>query len=407
MTTAHRVSPPASSMPPGVLALAVGAFAIGVTEFIVVGILPAIAKDLRISIESAGSLVSLYALALAVGTPLLVLLMSRLPRKAALLGLMSVFLAGNLLAAFSHTFELLLAGRVVTAVAHGTFFAIGATVAASLVDKAQAGRAISVMFAGLTLAMVIGVPLGSFLGNLMGWRLPFFAVVVLAALGLAAMARWLPAGLSQGQGGKAMTQLAALGSGPILTMMAVTTFGFGSSFAAFTFITPILTDVTGFSAAMASALLIVFGIATFAGNLAGGYLTSHLGWQKALRSMLLLLAVTQVGVALAVTSQWLMTLMLFVWGVFAFGLSPALQAGMLATAERYTPQAVDFASGLNISAFNLGISFGSMLGALMVSRQLMASSPWAGVAAALLALLPLAWLARRKLASHVAGAAAH
>ena len=385
-----------TKMPPGVLSLAVGAFAIGVTEFIVVGILPAIARDLHISIESAGSLVSLYALALAIGTPLLVIGLSRLPRKLALLGLMTVFLAGNLLAALSHTFELLLVGRVITAVAHGTFFAIGATVAATLVSKAQAGRAISVRFAGLTLALVIGVPLGSFLGNLMGWRLPFFAVAALAALGLAAMARWLPAGLVQGAGGKAATQLAALGSGPILTMMAVTVFGFGSSFAAFTFITPILTDITGFSATMASALLIVFGAATFAGNLGGGYLTSHVGWQKALRLMLLLLAATQVGVALAIGSQWMMVVMLFVWGVFAFGLSPALQAGMLATAERHTPKAVDFASGLNISAFNLGISLGSMLGALMVSRQLMASSPWAGVAASLLALLPLAWLARRR-----------
>lgn len=394
-------------MPPGVLSLAVGAFAIGVTEFIVVGILPAIARDLTISIESAGSLVSLYALALAIGTPLLVIALSRLPRKVALLGLMTVFLAGNLLAALSHTFELLLVGRVITAVAHGTFFAIGATVAANLVRKEQAGRAISVMFAGLTLAMVIGVPLGSFLGNLMGWRLPFFAVAVLAALGLGAMARWLPAGLAAGAGGRAATQLAALGSIPILTMMAVTVFGFGSSFAAFTFITPILTDVTGFSATMASALLIVFGAATFAGNLAGGYLTSHVGWQKALRLMLVLLAVTQVGVALAIGSQVMMTVMLFVWGVFAFGLSPALQAGMLATAERHTPKAVDFASGLNISAFNLGISLGSMLGALMVSRQLMASSPWAGVAASLLALLPLAWLARRNLAPHVAVSSAH
>ena len=392
----------ATSMPRGVLSLAVAAFAIGVTEFIVVGILPSIAKDLHISIESAGSLVSLYALALAVGTPLLVIALSRLPRKLALLGLMTVFLAGNLLAALSHTFELLLAGRVITAVAHGTFFAIGATVAANLVPKAQAGRAISVMFAGLTLAMVIGVPLGSFLGNLMGWRLPFFAVAALAALGLAAMARWLPAGLAQGAGGKAATQLAALGSGPILTMMAVTVFGFGSSFAAFTFITPILTDITGFSATMASALLIVFGAATFVGNLGGGYLTSHYGWQKALRLMLLLLAATQVGVALAIGSQAMMVVMLFVWGVFAFGLTPALQAGMLATAERYTPKAVDFASGLNISAFNLGISLGSMLGALMVSRQLMASSPWAGVAASLLALLPLAWLARRSRAVHLA-----
>ncbi|MGK5023887.1 MFS transporter [Janthinobacterium sp. RB2R34] len=384
-----------TTMPPGVLSLAVGAFAIGVTEFIVVGILPAMAKDLHISLESAGTLVSLYALALAIGTPLLVIALSRLPRKQALLGLMTVFLAGNLLAALSQTFEVLLLGRIITAMAHGTFFAIGATVAANLVPKAQAGRAISVMFAGLTLAMVIGVPLGSFLGNLMGWRLPFFAVAVLAALGLGAMARWLPAKLAQGAPGKVATQLAALGNGPILTMMAVTIFGFGSSFAAFTFITPILTDISGFSSTTASALLIVFGAATFAGNLAGGYLTSHHGWQKALRLMLLLLAVTQVGVALAIGSQPMMVVMLFVWGTFAFGLTPALQAGMLATAERYTPEAVDFASGLNISAFNLGISLGSMLGALMVARQAMALSPWAGVAACLLALLPLAWLARR------------
>ncbi|CDG83929.1 MFS transporter [Janthinobacterium agaricidamnosum] len=396
-----------TSMPPAVLSLAVSAFAIGVTEFIVVGILPAIARDLAISLESAGALVSLYALALAIGTPLLVIGLSRLPRKAALLGLMSVFLAGNLLAALSGSYQVLLFGRIITAVAHGTFFAIGATVAASLVPKGQAGRAISVMFAGLTLAMVIGVPLGSFLGNLMGWRLPFFAVVLLAALGLGAMLRWLPSGLAHGGGARASTQLAALGSLPIVTMMAITTFGFGSSFAAFTFVTPILTDITGFSATTASALLIVFGAATFAGNLAGGYLTSHYGWQRALRMMLVALALTQLVLALTIHGQVMMVLMLFVWGLFAFGLSPALQAGMLATAERYTPKAVDFASGLNISAFNLGISSGSMMGALMVSHRLMASTPWAGVAAALFALLPLAWLASKNLAQHVEGATVH
>src|SRR5829696_8112841 len=171
---------------PGVLSLAVSAFAIGVAEFLVVGVLPAIAKDFVVSLETAGTLVSLYALALALGTPFIVIGLSRMPHKTVLLGLMTLFLMGNLVAAFSSNYVVLLFGRIVTAVAHGAFFAIGATVASSLVPKAQAGRAIAVMLAGLTLAMVIGVPLGSFLGNQQGWRLPFFAVAGLAVCGLLA-----------------------------------------------------------------------------------------------------------------------------------------------------------------------------------------------------------------------------
>jgi DHA1 family inner membrane transport protein len=230
---------------PGVLSLAVSAFAIGVAEFLVVGVLPAIARDLSVSLETAGALVSLYALALALGTPFLVAGLSRLPHKTVLVGLMVVFLGGNLLAAFSSNYVMLLLGRIVTAVSHGAFFAIGATVASRLAPKGQAGRAIAVMLAGLTLAMVIGVPLGSLLGNQQGWRLPFYAVAGLALCGLLAMLRWLPADLPVGAGGKIGTQLAALANPAILTMMALTTLGFGGSFAAFTFITPILTDAGG------------------------------------------------------------------------------------------------------------------------------------------------------------------
>src|SRR3954471_8148526 len=219
---------------PGVLSLAVSAFAIGVAEFLVVGVLPAIAKDLAVSLETAGALVSLYALALAVGTPFIVIGLSRLPHKAVLVGLMVLFLVGNLLAALSSNYAMLLFGRMVTAVAHGAFFAIGATVASSLAPKGQAGRAIAVMLAGLTLAMVIGVPLGSVLGNQQGWRMPFFAVAALAVCGLLAMLHWLPANLPAGTGGKVGTQLAALGNPAILTMMLLTTLGFGGSFGAFT-----------------------------------------------------------------------------------------------------------------------------------------------------------------------------
>lgn len=382
----------------GLLALAISAFAIGVSEFLVVGVLPAIADDLATSLESAGHLVSLYALALAVGTPFLSVAVSRFARKRVLLILLAVFLAGNLLSALSTGYGLLLFGRIVTALAHGTFFGIGATVASKLAPQGQASRAIAVMLAGLTLAMVIGVPLGSFLGNQAGWRLPFFAVAALAALGMVALQMWLPSNVPAGAHGKVRTQLAALGNPEILVMMLITILGFGGSFAAFTFITPILTGITGFSLGTASILLIVFGTATFAGNLVGGQLAVRFGWQRAVAVILVLLAVADVILALTLTSQLVTVVMLFVWGSLAFSLSPCFQAGMLDTAERFTPQALEVASGLNISAFNIGISLGAFLGGFLVSQNMMESTPWIGVAMSVLALAPLAWLSKKETA---------
>ncbi|MFC0710569.1 MFS transporter [Azorhizophilus paspali] len=378
----------------GVWALAVTAFAIGVAEFIVVGVLPAIAEDLGVPLARAGGLVGLYALALAIGTPLVVLGLARLPRKPVLLTLVAVFLAGNLLSALSTSYAMLLAGRILTAVAHGSFFAIGATLAARLAPEGQASRAIALMFAGLTLAMVTGVPLGSLIGNGLGWRLPFFAVVLLAALGWLATALWVPA-LPAQAAGRAGSQLTALARPEILTMMSITSLGFGASFAAFTFITPILTDITGFSTRISSLLLVVFGVATLVGNLMGGRWAANLGWPVALRRMLVGLLVVLVAIALLMPYRIPMVALLFVWGLLAFGMSPGFQAGMLATAERWTPRAVDFASALNISAFNLGITLGETLGSVLVVRGDMALTPWAGVGLALIAQLPLAWLAQR------------
>lgn len=377
---------------PGLWALAVTAFAIGVAEFIVVGVLPAIASDLDVPLARAGSLVGLYALALAIGTPLVVLGLARLPRKPVLLALVAVFLAGNLLSAVSSSYAMLLAGRVVTAIAHGSFFAIGATVAVQLAPEGQASRAIALMFAGLALAMVIGVPLGSLIGNCLGWRLPFFAVAVLAALGWLATLRWVPA-LSAKAAGPAGTQLAALASPAILAMMAITVLGFGASFPAFTFVTPILTDVTGFSTQTASLLLVVFGAATLVGNLAGGRWASHLGWSVTLRRMLAGLLLVLVALAVAMPWKLAMVPLLFAWGALAFGMSPGFQAGMLETAQRWTPRAVDFASALNISAFNLGITLGETLGSALVARDQMALTPWVGVALVVIAQVPLTWLA--------------
>ncbi|GBQ35180.1 MFS transporter [Gluconacetobacter azotocaptans] len=390
---------------PGVLALAVTSFAIGVAEFVVVGILPAIAGDLKVSLDRAGELVGLYALALAVGTPLVVLALARFPRKPVLLGLVAVFMAGNLLSAMSVDYASLLVGRVVTAVAHGSFFAIGATVAAALAPRDQASRAIAIMFSGLTLAMVIGVPLGSILGNGMGWRLPFFAVAALAALALMATAWWLPP-MPAPRVGRMSAQLAALGQPSILAMMCVTILGFGSSFAAFTFITPILTGLTGFSSTAASVLLVVFGAATLVGNLAGGRFASSLGWQSALRLLFALLGATLAVIGLSLSHPLPMVVMLFIWGVLAFGMSPGVQAAMLETAERDAPQAVDFASGLNISSFNLGISLGETVGGALVAHGHLGLTPWAGVISVVAAQVPLAWMgARARRAGAIGGMA--
>ncbi|WP_263141037.1 MFS transporter [Pseudomonas sp. RIT-PI-AD] len=379
---------------PGIWALAVTAFAIGVAEFIVVGVLPAIAADLAIPLARAGGLVGLYALALAIGTPLVVLGLARFPGKPVLLGLIAVFLAGNLLSAVSHSYAMLLGGRMVTAVAHGSFFAIGATVAARLAPEGQASRALALMFAGLTLAMVVGVPLGSLIGNALGWRLPFLAVAMLAAAGWLATLRWVPA-LPARKTGRAGTQLAALVRPEILAMMSITVLGFGASFPAFTFITPILTGIAGFSIHGASLSLVVFGAATLVGNLAGGRWAAHWGWAPTLRWMLIGLSLSLVALESLMPYRMPMVALLFVWGFLAFGMSPGFQAGMLETAERWTPHAVGFASALNISAFNLGITLGETLGSALVTRNGMALTPWAGLGLAVIAQLPLVWLLAR------------
>lgn len=375
----------------GVWALAVTAFAIGVAEFIVVGVLPAIADDFGLPLSRVGGLVGLYAFALAIGTPIVVLALARCPRKHLLVGLIAVFLAGNLLSALSNSYGLLLIGRMVTAVAHGSFFAIGATVAARLAPQGQASRAIALMFAGLTLAMVIGVPLGSLVGNHFGWRLPFYGVAVLAALALISVVFWVP-DLSTTRMSKPRDALTTLTCLPVLAMMSITILGFGASFAAFTFITSILVDITHFSTSMANALLVVFGTATLVGNLLGGYLAAQWGWDTALKHLLAALLVVLVALALFMAHPIPTIVVLFLWGMLAFGMSPGFQAGMLETAERWAPRAVDFASALNISAFNLGIALGEAVGGLLVARDHLDMTPWIGIWLAALAQLPLAWL---------------
>ncbi|WP_241607822.1 MFS transporter [Rosenbergiella australiborealis] len=372
----------------GIWALAVTAFAIGVAEFIVVGVLPSISRELDISLATAGSLVGYYALALAIGTPIAVLFLSRMPAKPVLIGLIALFIIGNLISATAANYPMLLLGRMITAVAHGTIFAIGATVASRLSAPGKAGKSIAMMFAGLTLAMVVGVPLGSFIGNQFNWRFPFWAVTLLAVLGLIATKILVPS-MAKNEAQNLSTQLSALKRKPIIFMMLVTVLGFGASFSVFTYITPILTDITGFSQNTASGLLIVFGIATFVGNFYGGHLSVKIGWHKSLTLLLISLLFIMGLIAVTMSMKIPMLILLFAWGVIAFGISPSLQAGMLDTADAFAPKSVDFSSALNISAFNLGITIGEASGSLFVTHHHMELTAWVSVLIALLAQIPL------------------
>ncbi|WP_018964048.1 MFS transporter [Ancylobacter sp. FA202] len=374
-------------MPLGLFALAVSAFAIGTTEFVIVGLIPEMARDLGVTIPTAGLLVSLYALSITLGAPTFTALTGRLARRPLAIGLMVIFTLGNLMAAFAPGYELLLAGRIVTGVAHGVFFSIGATVATSLVDKSRSAQAVSLMFAGLTVAMVVGVPFGAFVGQHLGWCAPFLAVALLGAISVMGLLIWLPRSIAHTPPAGLLPQLGLLGNRRLLSMYLVTVFGFGGSFVVFTYLSPLMTQVTGVSEETISLALMVFGIATVIGNLLGGRLSDRMGARPALRVVLVGLIVALAVLPFAASHVVAMFAVLAVWGVFAFAISPIVQSGVVAIAETEAPGAVGTASGFNIAAFNLGISGASFLGGMLVAGPGILTTPWAAVAAAVVALL--------------------
>lgn len=373
-------------MPLGLFALAVSAFAIGTTEFVIVGLIPEMARDLSVSIPTAGLLVSLYALAITLGAPTVTALTGELPRRQLSIGLMVIFTIGNLIAALAPGYTVLLAGRIVTGVAHGVFFSIGATVATSLVDRSKSAQAVSLMFAGLTVAMVVGVPFGSFVGQHFGWRAPFLAVALLGAISIAGLVTLLPKAIPHARPAGLLSQLTLLGKPKLLAMYLVTVFGFGGSFVVFTYLSPLMTEVTHVSEATVSLALMLFGVATVIGNLFGGRLADRLGMRRALQIVLAGLAFSLAALPFTASHVVSMFANLFVWGVFAFAISPIVQAGVVATAGVEAPDAVGTASGFNIAAFNLGIAAASFVGGVLVAGPGLQATPWAALAAALVAL---------------------
>ena len=381
-------------MPIALFALTISAFAIGTTEFVIVGLIPTIAADLNVSVPSAGLLVSLYALGVAVGAPVLTALTGRMPRKQLLLGLMLLFTAGNLLAWLAPGYGSLVAARVLTGLAHGVFFSIGSTIAANLVGRDKAASAIATMFSGLTVALVTGVPLGTFIGQHFGWRETFLAVSSLGAIAFIASLVWVPANIRSAAPAPLAQQLRVLREPRLLLVYAMTAVGYGGTFVAFTFLAPILQQVAGIRAGAVSLVLLVYGVSVAVGNLWGGKLADRVGPVPALKRIFVGLALVLFAFGLTAGNAWLAVLTVLAWGAFAFGNVPGLQVYVVQQAERHTPHAVDVASGLNIAAFNLGIAAGASGGGLLVERFGLMATPWVGGAVVLGAWLLTAWSGR-------------
>jgi len=373
-------------IPLALLALTLGAYAIGTTEFVIVGLIPTIAADLGVSLPSAGLLVSLYALGVAVGAPVLTALTGRVPRKTLLVALMVLFTVGNVIAWMAPSYGSLIVARVLTGLAHGVFFSIGSIIATSVVPKEKAASAIAIMFTGLTVALVTGVPLGTFIGQHLGWRATFLAVAALGVIALVGSLLFVPRNLQRSEPATFGQQLAVLAQPRLLLVYAITALGYGGTFLSFTYLASILQDVTGFSPNAVSGVLLVYGVSVAVGNLWGGRLADRRGPIPALKLIFGLLALVLFALTFTAHNTWLVLLTVLALGAVAFGNVPGLQVYVVKQAQRFAPQAADVASGLNIAAFNVGIAMGASLGGLVVDHLGLMHTPWLGALVVLGAL---------------------
>ncbi|MDI2127827.1 MFS transporter [Yinghuangia seranimata] len=373
-------------MPVSLLALAIGAFGIGTTEFIPMGLLPEVSDSFGVSIPTAGYVLSIYALGVVVGGPLLAILGIRVPRKPMLLGLMVVFVAGNLLSAVAPTFGVMLAGRVVAAFAHGAFFGIGSVVAADLVAPQKRAGAIAMMFSGLTVANIVGVPLGTWIGQTYGWRLTFTIVATLGAVAFAGILALVPAHAGRPDSPAAApsprAELASMKNVQVWLAMGMTVFGFGGVFAAISYIAPMMTDVAGFSDGAVTWLLVLFGAGMFVGNIAGGRFADR-ALMPSLYVALIGLGTTLALFTLTAHNKPAAAVTVFLVGAFGFATTPSLQKRVMDQAAG----APTLASSGNIAAFNLGNALATWLGGLVIAGGLGYTSPnWVGALMAAVAL---------------------
>lgn len=370
-------------MPLGLIALALGGFGIGLTEFVIMGLLPEVAAGFGVSEAAAGWLISGYALAVVVGALALTAAVTRLPKKPVLLALMVLFIAGNLVSALAGDYQVMLAGRILAALSHGAFFGIGSVLAAAMVPAHKQAGAIAIMFTGLTAANVLGVPFGTLLGQHFGWRSTFWAITVIGVIAFIGILALVPKPKRDEAPASLLAELRAFRSGQVWLSIAVTVLGYGGMFGAFTYIAYTLTEVSGFASTTVPWLLILFGVGLLVGNIVGGKAADR----NIDRTLIVVIAVlTVILVAFAATAQSPVAtvIALVLMGGFGFATVPALQMRVM----RYASAAPTLASGANIAAFNLGNALGAWLGGVTITAGLGYTSPiWAGAAITLLGLI--------------------
>ncbi|CEH31479.1 MFS sugar transporter [Aneurinibacillus migulanus] len=372
------------------LALAISAFGIGTTEFISVGLLPLIARDLQISVTTAGLTVSLYALGVAIGAPVLTSLTSAMSRKTLLMWIMIIFIAGNSVAAVSTSFSVLLVARVISAFSHGVFMSIGSTIAADLVPENRRASAIATMFTGLTVATITGVPIGTFIGQHFGWRLAFTGIVIIGVIAFIANSILIPSTLRKGSPASFRDQLKLITNGRLLLVFIITALGYGGTFVTFTYLSPLLQEVTGFKADKVSIILLVYGIAIAIGNIIGGKVSNR-NPIHALFYMFIAQAIVLFILTFTAPYKILGLITIILMGLLAFMNVPGLQVFVVMLAQRFVPSSVDVASAINIAAFNIGIAMGSYLGGIVTDSMGLIHTAWVGASMVVGALLLTGW----------------
>ena len=346
--------------PLSIFILAIGAFAIGMTEFVLMGILPDVARDLGVSISKTGHFVSVYALGVAIGGPIMTLLTLKIPRKHLIVLLILFSIIGNLGSALSPGYGVLIFFRIIASLAHGTYLGVCPLFASKLVSKERAGRAASLVFAGLLSSNVLGVPLGTFVSQQFSWRYSFAVIVGLGIISLLGILFFVPADREQSTFDIKKEVLACV-KPQILLAIFITFFGFGGMYLAFTYITPILTGLSNFNANSVSWILLIFGVGTTLGSIVGGRLSDWklMPW---LIINLTLLAAVMMLLGFASPYKLLVIPLLFIWGLIAYALLPTIQSRLVTEAS----DAPNLASTLTNTAFNLSVSFSSFLGGIII-----------------------------------------
>ncbi|MFV8905216.1 MFS transporter [Serratia fonticola] len=375
-------------MPFVIYVFALCAFALGFTEFVTIGLVSTISTDLQSTVSQVGSAVTAYALGAVIGAPGLTALATRWSRKRLLLVAMALFTLGNAVVSLSTALTLMLLARFASGLGHGVFLAVASSVATQLAGRHRAGAAVAVVFGGLTLALALGVPLGTYLGSVLSWQVIFMTVAASGAIGFLGLLFLMPdAEGSVPDEANAMDGLKAMFNPRLLAGAGITVLAYAGSFTLYTYISPLLLQVTLVSEGTASLLMLAYGVMAAIGNIWGGRLTDKRGADYAVMVVLVGLAIVLLAVWLSAMSLVLMALLVGLLGALTYAAVPALQARVIALSHDYAPQAPAVAAGLNIAGFNGGIALGSVIGGVTLQVSGLVSTAWVGAVVVALGIL--------------------